>query len=190
MLSAKTIVIIVFVSIFVGFILLLVFSSNMQTNNNSSTEDDDEDGNSTHTDWGRLLDLSISASTCPECNPEVTIRDAFCNASKFVAVFKIRKVNPTETEGRTLYDIDRISELKQFPSLDNSSLLRSVVLTESVPNCPVQLAVGKNYLVTGQIEPLTFLSRITSCDGVIEWSSLSEPRQHAYFKFFDPKLSC
>lgn len=175
--ALSKIVVVVFVVIFIGFISLLVVF-NVHSAYKRPLEDDHE--NETHIDY--LLDLSNPIDNpCPICSP-VTLRDLFCNVSKFALIMRITDIS---TEPPFL--VEKWSQLKKEPQVIGNYIYLDSTFNEV--DCAAEFKPDTVYLVTGYIssmqEPF-----ISPCDAIIDWSSLSRPVKHAYFNFFSPSLQC
>jgi hypothetical protein len=194
----RRVIVVIFIGIFVGFICLLVFFNSKSV---TSSKPHLEDGNVTHTDW--LLDLSSTPNDCPSCSQTTTIKHLFCDTERNVFIFRVTDLSDSSNDSDredvlTAYQVSRISELKQFPDVRNTSLEKNIVYSRAGVQCEQKLEKGVEYLVTAKLEDLSeeitknrkvrsFV--ISFCDVVIDWSSLSMPEKHAYFNFFTP-LRC
>lgn len=175
--ALSKIVVVVFVVIFIGFISLLVVF-NVHTSYKRPSEIDDNE-NETHIDY--LLDLSNPIfNPCSKCQP-VTLRDLFCNETKFALIIRI-----TDITSEPPFLVEKWSELKKQPDVKGNLVHLDPYEEEE---CQLKFKTDTVYLVTGHIDSNGYPC-VSACDAVIEWSSLSRFVKHAYFNFFSPKLQC
>ena len=177
--ALSKIVVVAFIVIFIGFISLLV-AFNVHTSHKKIGEFDDDHENETHVDY--LLDLSNTIKNpCPLC-PQDTMRDLFCNVSKFALIMRITDISTDPP-----FLVEKWSQLKKEPEVIGNYIYLDPSFNEM--ECSIELKPDTVYLVTGYIssneEPF-----ITPCDAIIDWSALPRPMKLAYFNFFSPVLQC
>lgn len=190
--AASQVFALLLVLIFIGFIGLLV-SLRQSQSIKPEYDDDDDDDNSNSTDI--VVDLSKPFMTrCHAC-PLKSLRDLFCHNESFVVICRIADVTSIRQQASGpsdwIYAIQLISQLKQFPDVNSSSIGTQSQIGTSLKDdsCDHFLKPGRSYILTGRIMT-SGLAVVSSCDVVIDWSAIPVEKQRSLFTFFSPRLRC
>lgn len=186
---ASKAVIVVFTLLFMGFIsLLLIF--NIYSTVHDSTQVTEIENELVHQELVFDLD-SIVNNTCSFCKTR-SLRALACLNETFVIVVGVHSVRVDPSTDKNLYFMTITAEMKPIP-LMWESLSRMVVQTESMnsqnESCSVQLVQGREYLVTGTLDPTTRMPTLSSCDYILDWSRLQKTNRHRIFAAFN-SLKC
>ena len=195
LMAASQVFPVIFVVIFVGFICLLV-SLRQSQSEKPEYDDTDDDDNSNSSDV--LVDLSRPYVTHCDACPRKSLRDHFCDTESFVIICSV-VTDVTGTSGPRnkiqrrdrMYLIQVISQLKQFPDVNSSSIGRrsSIVYQGRDDSCARRLKSSRQYVLTGRINE-NGMAVVTPCEVAINWSALTLEKQHSLFRFFSPHLRC
>lgn len=182
---ASKVVIVVFTILFMGFIsLLLIF--NIYSAVHDSTQVTDIEDQLVHQELVFDLDSKVNTS-CPYCDTR-SLRALSCDNETFVIVVGVNSVKTDASTGKHLYFMRITAEMKSIPRMWES-LSRMVVQTETAnqenDGCLVQLVQGREYLVTGSLDPTSQIPTLSSCDYILDWSRLQTTNRHRIFAAFN-----
>lgn len=188
--AASQVFVVVLVVIFVGFICLLV-SLRQSHSVKPEYDDDDDDDNSNITDV--LVDLSkpyVTPWRCDPC-PLTSLRDKFCDPESFVVLCAVTGLTSSYGRRNQLFTIKLVSRLKQFPDVNESSIVTdsSILLRVLYDFCSANLFPGRHYILTGRLNR-SGMAVVTSCDVAIDLNAISHEKQQSLFGFFQPVLRC